>query len=70
MEAIWVGQRAHIRHLLQVHPDWTGQQIAQAVGCSTSMVSTWRQRFATADPNDVTVLFIAFACSSSSPSTH
>jgi hypothetical protein len=57
MEAIWIGQRAHIRHLLQVHPDWTGQQIAEAVDCSTPMVSTWRQRFATADATDVTVLF-------------
>jgi transposase InsO family protein len=57
MEAVWVGQRAHIRHLLQVHPDWTGQQIAEAVGCSPSMVYTWRQRFANASFTDTTILF-------------
>ena len=22
MEALWVGQHAHLRHLLQVHPGW------------------------------------------------
>jgi hypothetical protein len=57
MEAIWVGQRAHIRHLLWLHPDWTGQQVAEAVGCSRSMVSKWRQRFDEASPDDVTILF-------------
>ncbi len=57
MEAVWVGQRAHLRSLLQRHPDWTGQQLADAVGCSRSMVSKWRGRFAQAAPDDVTVLF-------------
>lgn len=57
MEAIWVGQRAHLRSLLQLHPDWTGQQLADAVGCSRSMVYKWHRRFAEASPNDTTVLF-------------
>jgi hypothetical protein len=57
MEALWVGQRAHLRHLLHLHPDWTGQQLADAVGCSTSMVYKWRRRLAAAEPHDVTVLF-------------
>lgn len=57
MEALWVSQRAHLRHLLLLHPDWTGQQVADAVGCSPSMVFKWRRRFATAAPNEVTVLF-------------
>lgn len=57
MEALWVGQRAHLRHLLQLHPDWTGQQLADAVGCSLSMVYKWRRRFAAAESHDVTVLF-------------
>ncbi len=57
MEALWVGQRAHLRHLLQLHPDWTGQQLADAVGCSRSMVYKWRRRFAQAPPNEMTVLF-------------
>jgi len=57
MEALWVGLRAHLRHLLQFHPDWTGQQLADAVGCSRSMVYKWRLRFADASPDDVSVLF-------------
>jgi hypothetical protein len=57
MEALWVGKLAHLRHLLQLHPDWTGQQVADAVGCSKSMVSKWHRRFATAEPGDVAVLF-------------
>jgi Integrase core domain/Homeodomain-like domain len=57
MEALWVGQRAHLRHLLPLHPDWTTQQLADAVGCSPSMVCKWRRRFAQASPDDVSVLF-------------
>jgi len=57
MEALWVGQRAHLRHLFHLHPDWTGQQVADAVGCSTSMVSKWRRRLAEAELRDVSVLF-------------
>lgn len=57
MEAIWVGQRAHLRYLLLLHPDWTGQQLADAVGCSRSMVYKWRQRFAEAALDDTAVLF-------------
>ena len=57
MEALWVSQRAHLRHLLHLHPDWTTQQVADAVGCSTSMVSKWRRRFAATVPFDVSVLF-------------
>ncbi len=57
MEALWVGQRAHLRHLFQLHPDWTGQQVADAVGCSRSMVYKWRRRLAQASPSDLSVLF-------------
>lgn len=57
MEALWVSQRAHLRHLLTLYPDWTCHQVADAVGCSTSMVSKWRRRFAQAAPDDVMVLF-------------
>ncbi|WP_236039161.1 helix-turn-helix domain-containing protein [Ktedonobacter robiniae] len=45
MEVEYVGKRAHLFHLLQQHPEWTLQQYADAVGCSQSMVCTWRQRF-------------------------
>src|SRR5260370_24633340 len=56
MESQWVCQRAHLRALLQLHPDWSQQQLADAVGCSKSMVNTWKKRFAQADPQDVVVL--------------
>jgi transposase InsO family protein len=45
MEAIWIGQRSHLYQLFQRHPEWTRQQFADAVGCSLSMVKTWRKRF-------------------------
>ena len=57
MEDLWVSQRAHLCHLLRLHPDWTARQIADAVGYSSSMVSKWRRRFAAADPDDVCILF-------------
>jgi hypothetical protein len=57
MEVDWVGKRAHLRHLLKEHPDWSQQQLADAVGCSKSTVSKWKRRFALADPADVGVLF-------------
>lgn len=57
MEALWVGQRAHLRHLLQLHPDWSLQQLADAVGCSKSMVSKWKRRFAQASEQDVAMFF-------------
>jgi hypothetical protein len=57
VEAQWVDQRAHLRHLFSLHPEWTMHQLADAIGCSLSMVSTWRRRFAEADPDDVSVLF-------------
>ncbi len=57
MEADWVCKRAHLRALLQLHPDWSRQQLADAVGCSKSMVNTWKKRFAEADPENVVVLF-------------
>jgi transposase InsO family protein len=56
MEARWIEQRARIRYHLRVNPDWTIRQTADAVGCSTSTVSVWKQRFAQADPFDVNVL--------------
>ncbi len=57
MEADWVCKRAHLRSLLQQHPDWSQPQLAAAVGCSKSTVNTWKQRFREADPHHVAVLF-------------
>ena len=57
MESKSLCQRAHLRALLHLHPDWSQQQLADAVGCSKSMVNTWKKRFAEADPQNVVVLF-------------
>jgi transposase InsO family protein len=57
MEVDWVCQRAHLRALLKLHPDWSRQQLADAVGCSKSMVNTWKKRFAEADPHSAVALF-------------
>lgn len=57
MEVTWVCQRAHLRHLLKEHPDWSQQQVADAVGCSKSMVGKWKRRFAEADPGNASLLF-------------
>jgi transposase len=50
-------KRSHLRSLLELHPDWSEQQVADAVGCSKSTVSRWKQRFAQADRRDPMVLF-------------
>ncbi|HLZ58682.1 MAG TPA: helix-turn-helix domain-containing protein [Ktedonosporobacter sp.] len=57
MEVDFVCRRAHLRQLLKEHLDWSEQQLADAVGCSKSMVCKWKRRFASSDPADVTVLF-------------
>src|SRR5438105_6398148 len=57
MEVDWGGPRAHLRALLGQHPEWSPQQLADAVGCSKSMVCKWKKRFAQADPSSALVLF-------------
>ena len=60
MEVEDVGRRAHLFHLLQQHSDWTLQRYADAVGCSKTMVSPWRQRFREAQaqgPLDASIFF-------------
>ena len=56
-EVDWVCKRAHLRHLLELHPDWSEQQLADAVDYSKSSVSRWKKRFREADPRSVAVLF-------------
>jgi transposase InsO family protein len=57
MEVDWVCKRAHLYTLLQQHPDWSVQQLADAVGCSKSMISKWKHRLTHADPGDASILF-------------
>jgi len=56
-EVDWICKRSHLRSLLQLHPDWSQQQLADAVGCSKSMVHKWKQRFAQVDQGDPMILF-------------
>jgi len=56
-EVDWMCRRSHLRALLQQHPDWSERQLADAVGCSKSMVNKWKRRFAHAKPHDATVLY-------------
>lgn len=57
MEVDWVCKRAHLRALLGQHPEWSQQQLSDAVGCSKSMVCKWKKRFAQADSGSALVLF-------------
>jgi len=57
MEVDWVCKRAHLRTLLHQHPDWSVQQLADAVGCSKSMVCKWKKRLTHVDPRDASILF-------------
>ena len=38
-------RRAQIVMAAHEHPEWSNQQIAQAVGCSDRAVRTWRRRW-------------------------
>ncbi|HLZ59747.1 MAG TPA: helix-turn-helix domain-containing protein [Ktedonosporobacter sp.] len=57
MEVDRGGPRAHLRSLLKEHPDWSQQQLADAVGCSKSMVCKWKNRFVGADLRSAAFLF-------------
>jgi hypothetical protein len=55
-EADLIAKRAALRWLAQQHPEWTHQDLADALGMSGSWVSKWLQRLRRADPDDVMVL--------------
>lgn len=57
MEAQWIAQRAALRCLATLHPDWTHGQLAACVGCSSSTVKKWLKRFRQGAPDEVPVLF-------------
>jgi len=56
MEAQWVADRQHLRTLLASRPEWTRQDLAEAVGRSLGWVKKWIKRLANAAPDDTTVL--------------
>jgi transposase InsO family protein len=55
-EAELVAKRAALRWLLQQHPEWTHQDLADALNMSRSWVSKWLRRLRQADPADVRAL--------------
>jgi transposase InsO family protein len=56
MEAVYYAVRANLRRLLQLHPQWTQPQYAQAVGMSVGWVKKWKKRVQEAEPEDEQVL--------------
>jgi hypothetical protein len=55
-EADLVAKRAALRWLAQQHPEWTHQDLADALAMSPSWVSKWLRRLRQADPADVMAL--------------
>lgn len=56
MNAQWVVDRRRLRTLLDLRPDWTLQDLADAIGRSRSWVKKWVARLRQAAPSDDTVL--------------
>jgi transposase InsO family protein len=56
MEAVYYAARANLRRLMRLHPQWTHQHYAQAVGMSRGWVKKWKQRLQEAEPADERVL--------------
>jgi transposase InsO family protein len=55
-EADLVAKRATLRWLVQQHPEWTHQDLADTLAMSRSWVSKWLRRLRQADPADVMAL--------------
>ncbi len=56
MEEQWIIDRAKLRDLLTVHPDWSTTQLMSATGRSRGWVKKWKRRLRQANPDDSTVL--------------
>ncbi len=56
MEAVYYAARGNLRRLMRLHPQWTHQQYAQAVGMSRGWVKKWKKRLQKAEPEDEQVL--------------
>src|SRR5215471_5512755 len=55
-EAELIAKRATLRWLVQQHPMWTQQDLADALKMSRSWISKWLRRLRQADPADVMAL--------------
>lgn len=57
MESKWIVDRSRLRRFHCQHPNWSKKRLARELGYSLSWVKKWLKRFATAEPDDETVLF-------------
>jgi len=53
----WIADRALLQRLMQRHPEWTQQELANWIGRSVGWVKKWRKRLREASPEDAHVLF-------------
>ncbi|GHO64012.1 hypothetical protein KSC_029040 [Ktedonobacter sp. SOSP1-52] len=52
----WLADRAMLQRLLQEHPEWSRQELAQHLGRSLGWVKKWKKRFREAPIGDTEVL--------------
>jgi transcriptional regulator with XRE-family HTH domain len=52
MTTSYYADRMNLFHLMEQHPDWSQQELAQAVGRSKSWVQKWQKRFAGCSASD------------------
>jgi len=56
METVYRMKRSNLRLLVQQHPTWTCQQLAEGVEMSLGWVKKWRRRLRESEPDDEQVL--------------
>lgn len=52
----WIADRAMLQRLLEQHPEWTQQELANRIGRSVGWVKKWKKRLREAPPGDSQVL--------------
>lgn len=68
-EAELVAKRSALRWLVQQHPEWTYQDLADALDLSRSWITKWLQRLRQADPADLLALYSRSRARHSSPAS-
>jgi transposase InsO family protein len=56
MQERWIADRAMLQRLIQRHPEWTQQELANWIGRSVGWVKKWVKRLREAAPGDASVL--------------
>ncbi len=57
MQERWIADRAMLQQLIQKHPEWTQQELADWIGRSLGWVKKWVKRLREVPPGDARVLF-------------